>query len=70
MAKFNPTKWHPVGKDFEKITGNGCNCPKCGKRAIELMTKHHNDYGGTLSTHNLRCECGQYFYVTSYTSAD
>lgn len=70
MVKFKPAEWKELYAEFEARTGNGANCPKCGKRAIEHCTTLENEYGGTKLTHRLRCECGQYFVVHSYVNAD
>lgn len=70
MVKFNPPEWKPLYDAFEKRTGNGANCPKCCKRAIEHMTTMQSEYGGTRLKHVLRCECGQYFTVHSYVVSD
>lgn len=68
--QFKKPEWKPLYVEFEKRTGNGANCPKCGKRAIEHKTEMKNEYGGTQVTHWLKCECGQYWQCWSYVPAD
>lgn len=70
MVKFNPPEWKPLYSQFEERTGNGANCPKCGKRAVEHRITSENDYGGTKIKHELKCDCGQYFVVHSYVPGD
>lgn len=70
MVNFNEPQWKPVPDNFEQNTGNGCNCPKCGKRAEKVKTTMRSEYHGTQFTYDLRCTCGQYWQCWNYVTSD